>query len=134
MPRPCAVEFHACSYRTKPHNCRRCHGLAPWSFTLAATEQNLTTVGDATALRRGVSRLQLQNKTSQLSEIPRPCAVEFHACSYRTKLHNCRRCHGLAPWSFTLKLLVIAARVSAGNVSLHGTRPWHPQQHSEVSL
>src|SRR5882724_13668956 len=102
MPRPCAVEFHACSYRTKPHNCRRCHGLAPWSFTLAATEQNLTTVGDATALRRGVSRLQLQNKTSQLSEMPRPCAVEFHACSYRTKPHNCRRYHGLAPWSFTL--------------------------------
>jgi hypothetical protein len=125
MPRPCAVEFHArgnkesrriigdatalrrgvsrSRLQRKPRNYRRCHGLVPWSFTLAATK-----------------------KAAELSEMPRPCAVEFHA------------------WT----LLIIAARVSAENVSppwhkavasakprlsysvaasvnLHGARPWH---------
>ena len=32
-----------------------------------------------------------------------------------------------------LMLLVISARASAVNVSLHGTRPWHPQTLSSVS-
>src|SRR5262245_61272483 len=50
---------------------------------------------DATALRRGASRLRLQHQ--RLS----------------------RRCHGLVPWSFTLAATV------ATIVRLHGTSPWH---------
>src|SRR6266496_2710744 len=38
---------------------RRCHGLVPWSFTLAATKR-LAAAEDATALCRGVLRLLLQ--------------------------------------------------------------------------
>src|SRR6266481_162151 len=38
MPRPCAVESHARRYK-KRHNSRRCHGLAPWSLTLAPTKK-----------------------------------------------------------------------------------------------
>ncbi len=36
---------------------RRCHGLAPWSLTLVATSDN--SLGDATGLPRGGSRLRL---------------------------------------------------------------------------
>jgi hypothetical protein len=43
MPRPCAVEFHARRYKEKLHNSLSCHGLAPWSFTLAATKKSYTT-------------------------------------------------------------------------------------------
>ena len=86
MPRPCAVEAHVRSYK----DVRR-------GFT------------DATALRRGGSRSQLQETS-------------------RTSL----RCHGLAPWSFTLLLLVVIAWISSKNVSLHGARPWHPQNPSDV--
>src|SRR6266513_2971184 len=128
MPRPCAVEFHACCYkenlfetlqdatalrrgvsrlllqRESLRNSSRCHGLAPWSFTLAATKR----------------------VSSKLFKMRRPCAVEFHARCYkesffetlqdatalrrgvsrsllqRESLRNSSRCHGLAPWSFTL--------------------------------
>jgi hypothetical protein len=88
-----------------------CHGLAPWSLTLAATE-----------------------KPAQLSKMPRPRAVESHARSYRKtrttlqdatasrrgvsrsqlqrKPHNSLRCHGLAPWSFTLAATKKAAQLS----------------------
>jgi hypothetical protein len=190
MPRPCAVETHACGYtegrttlsdatalrhgdsrlrlQRKPHNSLRCHGLAPWKLTLAATQkaaqlfkmprpcavethargytEGRTTLSDATALRRGDSRLRLHRKphnslrchglapwrltlaatekAAQLFKMPRPCAVETHACGYKEsrttlsdatalrrggsrsqlqrKPHNFLRCHGLAPWSFTL--------------------------------
>src|SRR6266851_6070208 len=105
MPRPCAVEFHARRYQQKLHNFLRCHGLAPWSLTLAATNKSCTTFLDATALRRGVSRSPLQRKppnsprchglapwsltlaatkkAPQLSQMPRPCPVESHASSYK---------------------------------------------------
>src|SRR6266849_680183 len=123
MPRPCAVEFHARGYKwscatlpdatalrrgvsrsrlqIKLRHSPRCHGLAPWRLTFAAT-----------------------NKAAPLSQMPRPCAVEFHARGYtyrcatlpdatalrrgvsrsrlQIKLRHSPRCHGLAPWSFTL--------------------------------
>src|SRR6266487_6816431 len=84
--------------------------------------------------------------------MPRPCAVEFHAHCYKKESQNSSdatalrrgvsrsllqkriaeliRCHGLAPWSFTLTALVLSTRPSAENVRLHGTRPWHPQNPS----
>src|SRR6266850_7169613 len=60
---------------------------------------------DATALCRGDSRLLLQERPK-----------------------NFQRCHGLVPWSFTLNACGTSAEVLAGTVSLHGTRPWHPQR------
>src|SRR5882724_5751660 len=84
MPRPCAVEVHAGSYKIRPQGLadatalcrggsrwrlqnssarsRGCHGLVPWRFTLAATK-----------FVRKVSRM------------PRPCAVEVHAGSYKIR-------------------------------------------------
>jgi hypothetical protein len=35
MPRACPVGFHACCYNAYL-SYSRCHGLVPWSFTLAA--------------------------------------------------------------------------------------------------
>src|SRR6266498_257674 len=75
---------------------RRCHGLVPWSFTLAATKR-LAAAEDATALCRGVLRLLLQ-RGSPPQKMPRPCAVEFYACCYKEARRR-RRCHGLVPWS-----------------------------------
>ncbi len=81
MPRPCAVESHARHYKKPPLIFPRCHGLAPWSLTLAATKTNPhKNLSDATALRRGVSQSPLQKQPPQKS----------------------LRCHGLAPWSLTL--------------------------------
>jgi hypothetical protein len=40
MPRPCAVESHARRYKKQSQPFLRCHGLAPWSLTLAATKNN----------------------------------------------------------------------------------------------
>src|SRR6266404_8806072 len=82
MPRPCAVESHARCYKKhtdsppdatalrrgvsrsllqKAHRLSsRCHGLAPWSLTLAATKS-----------------------TQTLFQMPRPCAVEPHARCYK---------------------------------------------------
>src|SRR4030095_12514030 len=90
MPRPCAVVVHVCCYKAKPPSHQRldamalsrgrsrlllqskatlsptsgCHGLAPWSFTFAATKQShpLTNVW-----------------------MPRPCAVVVHVCCYKAK-------------------------------------------------
>src|ERR1041384_2876655 len=39
----------------------RCHGLAPWSFTIAATRNQKPQMPDATGLSRGVSRLELHS-------------------------------------------------------------------------
>src|SRR5258705_323151 len=97
---------------------KRCHGLAPWSFTVAATK-----------------------KPQHLSEMPRPCAVEFHARGYKKSRNILERCHGLAPWSFTLNARgnihqeceapqnLSAAFLVAASVRLHGARPWHPNSH-----
>src|SRR6266850_5900001 len=59
--------------------------------------------------------------------MPRPCAVETHACCYKKRPKNFQRCHGLVPWSFTLNAFG-SAEALAGTVTLHGTRPWHPQR------
>src|SRR6266550_1082085 len=123
MPRPCAVEPHACCYkkcweRIQDATALRrgasrlllqemlgtdsgCHGLAPWSLTLVATRN----VGNG-------------------FRMPRPCAVEVHVCCYKKcweriqdatalrrgasrlllqeMLGTDLGCHGLAPWSLTL--------------------------------
>src|SRR6266404_4899198 len=104
-----------------------CHGLAPWRFTLVATKERqdglrmprpcaveLHVCGykgtsrrfaDATALRRGASRLRLQRNVKTVCgchglapwsftfvatkerqdglRMPRPCAVELHVCGYK---------------------------------------------------
>src|SRR5258705_12369554 len=75
MPRPCAVEAHARSYREREQK-----GFA-----------------DATALRRGGSRSRLP-KTSRGFGMPRPCAVEAHARGYREASEGFCGCHGLATW------------------------------------
>src|SRR6266851_4505915 len=105
MPRPCAVESHARRYKNKPpQKSLRCHGLAPWSLTIAATKTT----------------------PAKISQMPRPCAVESHARHYKHTPHKnfpdatalrrgvsrsplqthppqkFPRCHGLAPWSLTL--------------------------------
>jgi hypothetical protein len=60
MPRPCAVEAHARSYKETSECCCGCHGLAPWRLTLAATKKLQNVVADATALCRGGSRFMLK--------------------------------------------------------------------------
>src|SRR6266699_1945368 len=100
MPRPCAVESHARHYNNKPsQKSLRCHGLAPWSLTLAATKTTpRKNLSDATALRRGVSRSPLQKQpTAKLFQMPRPCPVESHARRYKKPPLIFLRCHGLPP-------------------------------------
>src|SRR6266850_284639 len=82
-----------------------CHGLAPWRLTLAATKERSERFADATALRRGGPRSQLQKNVQEICgchglapwrltlaatkkrsgdlRMPRPCAVEAHARSYK---------------------------------------------------
>ena len=86
MPRPCAVEVHVRRYKIRQK------GFA-----------------DATALRRGGSRLSLQNTSEGF-------------CG----------CHGLAPWGFTFAAAQLVDRAS--NVKLHGTRPWHLRESCGFSL
>src|SRR6266404_5791021 len=47
MPRPCAVELHVRGYKERLARDCGCHGLAPWSFTLAATENVSRGIADA---------------------------------------------------------------------------------------
>src|SRR4030095_6409196 len=102
MPRACPVELHVRCYKTPRQDSlqdatglprggsrsllilrlapnSRCHGLAPWSLTLAANPAPGPLTPDATGLPRGASRSLLQDTTTRFSS----------------------RCHGLAPWSFT---------------------------------
>jgi len=75
----------------------RCHGLAPWSFTIAA----------------------IQNQKHKY-EMPRACPVEFSRLPLSKTKNTNTRCHGLVPWSFHARGYI------AANVKLHGTSPWHP--------
>jgi len=54
------VELHASGYKERQQGFCGCHGLAPWSFTLAATRNVSKGFADATALRRGASRFVLK--------------------------------------------------------------------------
>src|SRR5258708_5263460 len=79
MPRPCAVACHVRGYK-KPRNSQRCHGLAPWSLTLAATKApELSEMPRPCAVECHVRGYK---KAAELFEMPRPCAVESHARSY----------------------------------------------------
>src|SRR6266404_5395198 len=82
MPRPCAVEVHARGYTKAGKFSPGCHGLAPWRFTLAATQKLENSLRDATALRRGGSCSRLHKSWKILSGMSRPCAVEVHARGY----------------------------------------------------
>jgi len=64
---------------TQP-NPSRCHGLVPWSFTMAPTKTRNLILPDATGLSRGVSRLQLD---SVKREPPRDKPVASGACVSR---------------------------------------------------
>jgi len=61
---------------------KRCRGLVPWRFTLAA-----------------------MGKAAESSEMPWPCAVEVHVSCYYKSRGILRRCHGLVPWRFTFAAL-----------------------------
>src|SRR4030095_271926 len=67
MPRACPVELHVRCYKGhESQNFTRCHGLAPWSFTLAATKDMSHRISqDATGLPRGASRSLLQENRFQ---------------------------------------------------------------------
>src|SRR6266404_3137046 len=86
MPRPCAVEVHVRRYKERLAGNCGCHGLAPWSFTFAATKNVSRGIADATALRRGASRSRLQRTSRRGLRMPRPCAVELHVRSYKERL------------------------------------------------
>jgi len=78
----------------------RCHGLAPWSLTPAATKAH----------------------PPPLFQMPRPCAVESHARRYKNKApQNFLRCHGLAPWSLTL---AAPKAPTLHSCRCHGLAPW----------
>jgi len=93
MPRPCAVEFHVLFY--KESFSERCHGLAPWSFTFVATKR--VSPKDATALRRGVSRLLLQREVSPKDAT----ALRRGVSRLLLQREFSRKMPRLAPWSFT---------------------------------
>src|SRR6266850_7047002 len=99
MPRACPVESHVRCYTRQSQNEKRCHGLAPWSLTFAATQgkarmkrdatglprgvsRSLLHKGkarmkrDATGLPRGVSRSLLHKGKAKMKEMPRACPVE----------------------------------------------------------
>src|SRR4030095_12514032 len=114
MPRPCAVVVHVCCYKAKPPSHQRldamalsrgrsrlllqskatlsptsgCHGLAPWSFTFAATKQShpLTNVWMPRPCAV-VVHVCCYKQSHPLTNVwmPRPCAVVVHVCCYEAK-------------------------------------------------
>src|SRR5712691_7411012 len=78
MPRPCAVETHAGDYEKAVETLRDASPCAVETHA-GDYEKAVETLRDATALRRGDSRWRL-----------------------RESCRNSPRCHGLAPWRFTL--------------------------------
>src|SRR5215510_5579919 len=120
MPRPRAVELHAHCYKRssdpldatasrrgasrlllqeEPSHALGATALRRGASRLLLQEEPSHPL-DATASRRGASRSPLQEEPSNFS-MPRPRAVELHAYCYKKNLPT-SRCHGLAPWSFTL--------------------------------
>src|SRR5262245_8880205 len=114
MPRPCAVEIHArCSEKQanqtlaedatalrrgdsrsqlrkarEPDFGRRCHGLAPWRFTLAA---------------------QKSKRTRLWPKMPRPCAVEIHARCLKVQ-QTTPSSEREVPWHEAMASLAIASQ------------------------
>src|SRR5438046_1697211 len=115
MPWPCAVEFHASRYKNSFSPSLRCHGLVPWSFTLARTKR----------------------VSSKLFKMPRPCAVEFHVCCYKETFFETLQDATALRLGVSRLLLTSTTRKAvaseefpsafpvAANVRLHGARPWH---------
>src|SRR6267142_1612061 len=109
MPRPCAVESHARCYKESFfetlqdatalrrgvsrsllqreffRNSSRCHGLAPWSLTLAATERVFSKLFKMPrpCAMESHARCYKDEFFSKLFKMPRPCAVESHARCYK---------------------------------------------------
>jgi hypothetical protein len=95
MPRPCAVEFHAGGYKSA-----------------------LSTLRDATALCRGVSRLWLQERPLYSNRVGRELVIATNV-----------RLHGARPWHLEER-----GRFLATNVRLHGARPWHLEEREGAFL
>src|SRR6185503_12682306 len=102
MPRACPVESHGGRYQRAGQDRKRCHGLVPWSLTVAATNEQAKIVSDATGLSRGVSRWPLPTSMPRSSAVPRACPVQSHGGRYQRAGQDRKRCHGLAPWSLTV--------------------------------
>ena len=98
MPPACPVVAHARRYPPASH-LARCHRLARWWLTLAATRRPPTSP-DATGLPGGGSRSPLP---AGLPPRPMPpaCPVVAHARRYPPASHRAR-CHRLARWWLTL--------------------------------
>src|SRR6266404_703192 len=144
MPRPCAVEAHARGYKVS--SVCGCHGLAPWRLTLAATtkgQQRLrmprpcaveahargynersAAFEDATALRRGGSRLllKLRHYSPKASSVKLHGARPWHLGEWRSFF--CSRARE-SPRRKAVASGSGAAFFLAAHVSLHGARPWH---------
>src|SRR5262245_27390294 len=97
--------------------CFRCHALAAWYFTFAASKKTEQTFSDATRLPRGTSRSQLtkrQNKSvSDATRLPRGVSgLQLVATNVNL--------HGARPWHPSRFCLVVAA-----NVKYHAASAWH---------
>src|SRR5207237_2235824 len=119
------VVVHVGIYSQHPRS--RCHGLAPWWFTLASTA-SIHAV-DATGSPRGGSRWYLQPASTQ--SMPRARPVVVHVGIYSQ--HPRSRCHGVAPWWFTLVSTASIHAVDATGSPRGGSR-WHLQPASTQSM
>ncbi len=113
--------------------------LLEWS---KAAPESRPPVRDATALRRGVSRLSLHKRPSQSRcHGLAPWSFTFVATQRPAR----SRCHGLAPWSFTFVATMkfsptslsipgdfLSGATVAATVNLHGARPWHLRSRSRL--
>src|SRR5215510_10531675 len=104
MPRPCAVELHVCCYNSG----------------------NEVSV-DATALRRGGSRLLLQRKAKVAKVMPRPCAVELHVCCSSRTIESRKRKRE-TPWHKAMASQAQERFPSSGKRET----PWHKAMASGV--
>src|SRR6185503_19085676 len=80
MPRDCPVESHGGRYQRAGQDRKRCHGLVPWSLTVAATNEQAKIVKRCHGLV--------------------PWSLTVAATNEQAKI--VKRCHGLVPWSLTV--------------------------------
>jgi len=136
MPRPCAVELHACGYNETSGrfadatalrrgasrlwlqwNVRTfcgCHGLVPWSFTLVATMK-----------RPDVLRKLITKSINR--ETPRRKAVASWGVFAAFFVVASVKLHGARPWHLREFLQLFLA----ASVKPHGARPWHPSSFND---